>query len=119
MAGEAILAFVQDPMFSVQLREAAAKGQDTVSVVTSVAEFEQRIGQVHPKLTILDLGAVGADLETVIRTTKQQGSKAIAYGPHIMKDLFERARQLGCDAVYPNSRFKMSTEAILSEWINK
>lgn len=119
MAGEAILAFVPDLMFNVQLREAAAKGQNTIALVGTRDEYYQRLTQVHPALVVLDLAAVGADLERLVEKAKAAGGKVIAYGPHVQKELFSRAERAGCDAVYPNGKFKMDTYDILLEWLRK
>lgn len=118
MAGEAILAYVPDLMFNVQLREAAAKSQSTIALVGNREEFYARLEKVRPHLVVLDLAAVGADLERLVEKAKAAHSTVIAYGPHVQKELFARAKSAGCEAVYPNSKFKMDTYAILSEWLH-
>ncbi len=117
MAGEAILAFVPDLMFSVQLREAAGKQGCTIAFVDNPADFSDRLPQVDPALVILDLVTVGAQVEALVRASKQSGSRIIAFGPHVQKDLLANAERAGCDAVYRNSKFKMDTEAIIAQWL--
>lgn len=119
MAGEAILAYIPDQMFSVQLREAAIKRQSTVSLVGNTTGFITRLQQMLPALVILDLAVVGGDIDHLVRMSKASGSRVIAYGPHVQMELLERARVAGCDAVYPISRFKMDTEDILAQWLKE
>lgn len=117
MAGEAIVALVPDLMFSVQLREAAAQDQYTVSLVGSRAELEERMNDVAPSLVVLDLQSAGADLTAMISAGKRAGARVIGYGPHVQTALLEAAEAAGCDAVYPNSKFKMDTREILTQWM--
>ncbi|OPG15256.1 hypothetical protein [Ferroacidibacillus organovorans] len=118
MAGKAILAFVPDLMFSVQLREAAGRDDDVVTVVKQQEDYEQKLTQVAPALVVLDLSSVGGDLEHMVSLAKRSGAHVVAFGPHVQKDLLARAKTAGCDAVFPNSKFKMDTESILQEWVN-
>ncbi|KUO97145.1 hypothetical protein [Ferroacidibacillus organovorans] len=118
MAGKAILAFVPDLMFSVQLREAAGRDNDVVTVVKQQEDFDQKLTQVAPTLVVLDLSAVGGDLERMVSRAKGNGAHVVAFGPHVRKDLLTRAKAAGCDAVFPNSKFKMDAESILQEWVN-
>ncbi len=117
MAGEAILAYVPDLMFSVQLREAAVKQGCTIAFVDNPADFSDRLPLVLPALVILDLASVGANVDAVVRASKQGGSRTVAFGPHVQKELLAGAERAGCDAVYPNSKFKMDTEAIIAQWL--
>ncbi len=117
MAGEAILAFVPDLMFSVQLREAASKQGCTIAFVDNSADFSARLPQVEPALVILDLATVGAQADALVRVSKQSGSRIVAFGPHVQTELLASAERAGCDAVYPNSKFKMDTEAIIAQWL--
>ena len=119
LAGHAILAFVPDLMFSVHLREAAAKSLDTVSIVETRGDFETRLEEVHPALAVLDLTASASATTTLVALAKQQGCKVIAYGPHVQKALLAEAREAGCEAVYAKSMFKMDTDKILRKWLGE
>ncbi len=116
MVGEAVLAYVSDRMFAVNLREAAAKTKITLSLATSVGDFYERLEQVHPKLVILDLIAVGADLDKLVSDSKVIGSKVIAFGPGAQEELLNRARAVGCDEVFANSVFKQRPDELLKDW---
>jgi len=117
VAGEAIIAYMPDSMFSVQLREAAAHHQYTVSLVKSVDDYLARIGQVGPGLVVLDLSSAGAFVERMVAAGQQSGARVIGFGPPAQADLLAKAQAAGCDAVYLNSKFKMDTREILTEWM--
>lgn len=117
MAGQAIVALVPDLMFSVQLREAAALEQYTVSLVGSRAEYDERLADVAPSLIVLDLLSAGTEMGAMVEAAKRIGACVIAYGPHVQTGLLQAAQEAGCDAVYPNSKFKMDTREILTQWL--
>ncbi len=117
MAGEAILAFVPDLMFSVRLREAASNLHCTVSIVSNDQDFQERFLTVRPSLVVLDLTAAGPVIESLVGQSKSHGSKVIAYAPHAKRDLLARAQAASVDAVYSNSRFKADINSILQTWI--
>ena len=116
MAGRAILAFVPDLMFSVRLREAAARALDTLSTVDSAGDFHDRLEAMRPFLVVLDLSAAGPGVEELVAAGRRYGSRVIAFGPHVQKELLARAQRAGCDAVYTNARFKTQTDEILRQW---
>ncbi len=117
MAGHAILAYVPDLMFAVHLREAAAKSQNTVSIVETRGDFETRLPEVHPALAVLDLTASGSATAALVTLAGQYDCRVIAYGPHVQKTLLAQAREAGCVAVYAKSVFKMETAKILRKWL--
>ncbi len=116
MVGEAVLAYVSDQMFAVDLREAAAQTGIALSFASSGSDFKQRLGQVHPTLVVLDLTAVGAELDWIVKECKSQNSKVIAFGPHAQEELLNKAKAAGCDEVYTNSVFKQQPVELLKEW---
>ena len=116
MIGEAVLAYVSDQMFAVDLREAAAKTEIALSFASSSGDFYEHLDQVHPVLAILDLTAVGADLDRMVKACKAIGCKVIAFGPHAQEDLLNKAKAAGCDEVYTNSAFKQRPDEVLKEW---
>lgn len=118
VAGRAILALVPDLMFSVHLREAAARMDDSVAVVDTAADFRERLQEMRPTLAIVDLMAAGGDVEELVTASHAVGCRLIGFGPHAQRELLKQAESAGCDAVYPNSRFKMQTGEILQEWAN-
>ena len=117
MVGEAVLAYVSDQMFAVDLRETAAKTAITLSFASSSNDFKERLNQVHPALVILDLIAAGAELEWMIKECQLLNCKVIAYGPHSQADLLTKAKSLGCDEVYTNSWFKQNPDEVLKSWL--
>lgn len=118
MAGEAVLAYVSDQMFAVQLRESAAKTATTLSFAASVKDFKERLQQVQPFLVILDLTAAGAELESLIKDSKANNTKVIAFGPRAQEDVLNKAKEFGCDAVYTNSTFKPYPDEVLKMWLS-
>jgi len=118
MAGEAIVAFVSDPMFSVQLREAAGLEQFTITLASTVDEYRERLSQVSPALVVLDIASVGNQLETLVTTGIAAGARVVAYGSPAHSSRFAQAEQAGCVAVYPSAKFKMETREILAQWMD-
>lgn len=119
MAGEAILAFVPDLMFSVRLREAAVNLHCTVSIVSNDQDFVDRLRVVQPFLVVLDLVAAGPALESLIRQSKDQGSTVVAYVAHAKRDLMARAQSAQVDEIYTSTRFKTDVSSILGKWITR
>ncbi len=119
MAGEAILAFVPDLMFSVRLREAAANLHCTVSVVSNDQNFIDRLHAVQPTIVVLDLAAVGPTLESLVRQSKEQGCIVLAYAAHAKRDLVARAQAVQVDQIYASTRFKMDVGNILGKWLTR
>ncbi len=117
MAGEAILAFVPDLMFSVRLREAAANFHCTVSIVSNDQAFIDRLQVVKPSIVVLDLAAVGPTLESLVRQSKEHGSRVLAYAAHAKRDLVARAQSAQVDDIYASTRFKTDINSILGKWL--
>ncbi len=118
MVGEAVLAYVSDQMFAVNLREAAAQTGIALSFASSGNDFKQRLEQVHPSLVVLDLTAVGAELDWMVKECKLINSKVIGFGPHAQEELLNKAKAAGCDEVFTNSVFKQQPVDLLKEWFS-
>ena len=119
MAGEAILLYTSDLMFSVRVREVALNRDCTVSVVENDHDFKLRLEEVHPKLVILDLNVAGANIESHVENCKAVESRVVVYVPHAKRDLRARAQTAGVDAIYSSSQFKSDLVTILPSLLSE
>ncbi|WP_018132668.1 type 1 periplasmic-binding domain-containing protein [Effusibacillus pohliae] len=114
-AARTILGMVSNLMYTVKIRETAAKLGAIVIFVASNEELAEKIREIHPSLLIFDLTAVKPGWQEIVRAAKAERIPVIAYGPHVDKEALEEAAAAGCDFVYPNSRFTLELPDLLEK----
>ncbi len=103
-----ILALEKDLFFSVKMRDTLRHHGMDVTVVRSLAAFEQHIApgvDEKPALVIVNTAITGVDWEGAIRRAREQGLTVLAFGSHMDLDARAKALQAGAQRVVANSKF--------------
>jgi CheY-like chemotaxis protein len=78
------------------------------------------IQQQTPHCVIVDLAHPGLDIVAFIQSLRAVGSpmpRIIAYGSHVDTATLRSAREAGCDAVLPRSKFVEELPRALPDWM--
>lgn len=98
--GAGIAALVLDLMFAARVRGAARDA----AVARSPAELLAGVGPAT-RLVLVDLQVAGA-VEVVSGVRERApAARVVAFGPHVMEEALEAAREAGADEVLPRGRF--------------
>ena len=87
--------------------------------VRSLAMLRDRLSDSEVRSLIVDLTApdLALDLIGEVRERQRAGEagpiRVVAFGPHVEKELFQRARDAGADEVIPRGAFDRSLPDIL------
>jgi len=74
--------------------------------------LEARLADAEPKVLIADLDA-GDEAIELIGQARAAGLRVLAFGPHVHKDLFQRARDAGAAEVMTNGAFSADLPEVL------
>lgn len=103
-----ILALEKDLFFSVKMRDTLKHHDMLVTIVRSLAAFEQRLtaeGDEKPALVIIDTATTGVNWEAAIRKACDQHIPVLAFGSHMDLEARAKALQAGAQQVVANSKF--------------
>ncbi|MCA9039689.1 MAG: hypothetical protein KDA65_05005 [Planctomycetaceae bacterium] len=68
---------------------------------------------------VLDLTTPGLNLEALLGTASDElKSHTVAFGPHVEKEKFQQAQELGCAAIFARSQFTAQLPEILKQFLN-
>lgn len=104
----AILALEKDLFFSVKIRDTLQHHGMLVTVVRTLAAFEQRVNanaDELPALVILNISTPGVDWEKAIRMAHERSLPVLAFGSHMDLEARAKALQAGAQKVVANSKF--------------
>jgi DNA-binding NarL/FixJ family response regulator len=75
--------------------------------------------QMPPRCVIIDLHVPGLDIAAVTAELTAQSPRPmiVAYGSHVDTATLKKARDAGCDVVWPRSKFMDELETALPTWI--
>ena len=114
----AILAAVDDLLFSSKIRATAKQVGADVQFARTPEEILEQARRNHPSLIIFDLNSAKTDPVNTIAALKadpETGStRTIGFASHVHVDLINAARQAGADEVLPRSAFAGRLADILS-----
>lgn len=104
----AILALEKDLFFSVKIRDTLQHHGMLVTVVRTLAAFEQRINanaDELPALVVINISTPGVDWEKAIRMACERSLPVLAFGSHMDLEARAKALQAGAQKVVANSKF--------------
>lgn len=111
LEGEArIAALVADLMFGARVRGAAP---DAV-LARSPQALVEAVGPAT-RLVLVDLQAAGAKEALEMLADRPAGVKVVAWGPHVMEDALEAAREAGANEVLPRGAFVKALPGLVAE----
>ena len=110
------LMLTADLMFSSRVSAAARSVEAPFRVASSTeALLQQASATVAPRLVILDLTTPGCDAGRIISELRklEPTPTVVAYAPHVLGSLLERARDAGCDQVLTRGQFDSQMDRLL------
>ena len=117
-----ILALEKDLFFSVKMRDTLRHHGMDVTVVRTLAAFEQRIaaeGDEKPALVIVNTAISGVDWEGAIRRAREHGLTVLAFGSHMDLEARQKALQAGAQRVVANSKFASDMPGLVHKMISE
>ncbi len=112
------LLLCDDLIFSSRVGgEAKALGL-TLRCVKTVQDLLFFARQTPPRCVIIDLNTPGLLVDDVVRELAGIAPKPVivGYGSHVDTATLKKARDAGCDVVWPRSKFVDELAAILPAW---
>jgi CheY-like chemotaxis protein len=109
-----------DLIFFSRVAGAARANGLTVRMVRTPAELLAAVRTAAPHGLIVDVHNPGLDLPTLladVRAACAAMPRVVAYGSHVEAAVLLAAREAGCDAVLPRSKFVAELEAKIAEWL--
>jgi DNA-binding response OmpR family regulator len=117
-----ILALEKDLFFSVKMRDTLRHHGMDVTVVRTLAAFEQRVaaeGDEKPALVIVNTAISGIDWEGAIRRAREHGLTVLAFGSHMDLEARQKALQAGAQRVVANSKFASDMPGLVHKMISE
>jgi DNA-binding NarL/FixJ family response regulator len=102
--------------------DGTAKALGLTLRVVKIAQDVARISvQSPPRCVILDLNAPGLAIDDLMRELAELTPKpfVVGYGSHVDTATLKRARDAGCDVVWPRSKFVDELAAALPLWFQE
>ena len=117
-----ILALEKDLFFSVKMRDTLRHHGMDVTIVRTLAAFEQRVaaeGDEKPALVIVNTAISGVDWEGAIRRAREHGLTVLAFGSHMDLEARQKALQAGAQRVVANSKFASDMPGLVHKMISE
>jgi DNA-binding response OmpR family regulator len=117
-----ILALEKDLFFSVKMRDTLRHHGMDVTVVRTLAAFEQRVaaeGDEKPAVVIVNTAISGVDWEGAIRRAREHGLTVLAFGSHMDLEARQKALQAGAQRVVANSKFASDMPGLVHKMISE
>ncbi len=117
-----ILALEKDLFFSVKMRDTLKHHNMMVTIVRTLAAFEQRLvaeGDEKPALVIINTATAGVDWEAAIRKAGDAHIPVLAFGSHIDLEARSKALQAGASRVVANSKFSTDMPGLVQRILNQ
>jgi DNA-binding response OmpR family regulator len=113
-----ILALEKDLFFSVKMRDTLRHHDMDVTIVRTLAAFEQRLDESAAKLVIVNTASVGVDWEAAIRAARAHHLPVLAFGSHMDLDARAKALQAGAQRVVANSKFTSDMPGLVTRMLD-
>lgn len=118
MSNAAGLLLSDDLLFTSRIRGTAEALGLRVQTARTPDELLRLAAAEPPRCVILDLQNPGLRIEEVVASLKAQTPppRVVGYGSHVDTATLKRARDAGCDAVWPRSKFVKELATALPDW---
>jgi len=110
------LMLTADLMFSSSVSAAARSAEVPFRVASSTEALLQQASEADaPRLVILDLTTPGCDADRIVSELRKlaPAPSVVAYAPHVLGSLLQRARDAGCDQVLTRGQFDSRIDKLL------
>jgi DNA-binding NarL/FixJ family response regulator len=108
------LLLCDDLLFTSRIAGTAAALGLTLRVAKTIGELEGILQQSAPACVILDLHTPGLDIDKLAKATPRPF--LVGYGSHVDAATLKKARDAGCDVVWPRSKFMEELATALPTW---
>jgi len=103
-----------DLFFSSRIESISAKLGIEIRILTSLQDLRAALSVESPKVLVVNLDALAAELETLGKLTDEKSFKIVGYYSHVNTKLAEEARKIGADLVLPRRTFVTKMQDVLS-----
>jgi hypothetical protein len=103
-----------DLFFSSRIESISAKLGIEIRILTSLQDLRAALSVESPKVLVVNLDALAAELETLGKLTDEKSFKIVGYYSHVNTKLDEEARKIGADLVLPRRTFVTKMQDVLS-----
>jgi DNA-binding NarL/FixJ family response regulator len=112
------LLLCDDLIFSSRIDGAARAQGLSLRVVKNPDELLHFARQTPPRCVIIDLHVAGLTIEDVVRELAVLSPRPaiVGYGSHVDTATLKKAREAGCDVVWPRSKFAEELATALPLW---
>ena len=113
----AVVALISDLMMQSQVSGAAQRTGVRLLVASSEAQLAERAAAGDVDLLVVDLSHPGIDPARImlqVRPLLGEGTRTLAFGPHVHKPLLEAAAAAGFDAVMSRGQFHAGMDQLLA-----
>jgi CheY-like chemotaxis protein len=113
-----ILLLCDDLIFVSRVSGTARAHGLSLRSVKSPTDLLRVAAQAPPRCVILDLNTPGLDIAQTVRELAELKSDPllVGYGLHVDVETLKKAREAGCDIVWPRSKFAEELETALPQW---
>lgn len=104
----------RDFVYQMRICDTARALGGKIQTVGTGSDVLQKLAVGHYRMLFLDLDTAAEALALVPEFLQKQSDLAIiAFGPHIEKDLLQRAKDAGCHEVMPRSKFTRQLASLI------
>ena len=103
-----------DLFFSSRIESISAKLGIEIRILTSLQDLRTVLSVEAPKVLVVNLDALAAELETLWKLTDKKSFKIVGYYSHVNAKLAKEAKKIGADLVLPRSAFVNRIQDVLS-----
>ena len=114
-----ILYFAADLLWASRIKATADAVGVPARPVRSIEMLEARLADSDVRAVVLDLDKPAEAMSLLERlrgakaTDRDRGIRVLAFGPHVLKELFQAARDAGADEVMARGAFDHALDEIL------
>jgi len=112
------LLLCDDLLFSSRIAGTAKALGLTIHVAKTIGELDGFLEKSPPRCVILDLHTTGLKIDELASRAAAMASRPllIGYGSHVDVATLKKARDAGCDIVWPRSKFMEELATALPAW---
>jgi DNA-binding NarL/FixJ family response regulator len=112
------LLLCDDLLFTSRIAGTAQALGLTLHVAKTIAQLEGFLRQSPPRCVIVDLHTPGLNIDALAAEIAALSPRPflVGYGSHVDAATLKKARDAGCDVVWPRSKFMEELTAALPLW---
>jgi ActR/RegA family two-component response regulator len=114
-----VFVLTDDLIFGSRITAVAREVGADVKTARNVDALSSLIKSATPSCVMIDIQLAGSRIADVVAAVRSLAARAriVAYGSHVDAAGLDRATQAGCDVVLARSKFVVSLETELRNWL--